>query len=106
MKTIHTLQAYRGLAALLVVFSHAQNIYAKYGPSPGWPVLFQFGSAGVQFFFVLSGFIMLWVHAADIGRPAAAGKYFHKRFIRIYPIYWVATLILLPFWIEVPAFGL
>ena len=43
---------------------------------------------GVDFFFVLSGFIITMSHAADTGRPDRLGNFARKRFIRIYPIYW------------------
>jgi peptidoglycan/LPS O-acetylase OafA/YrhL len=53
--------------------------------------VFAFGHTGVDFFFVLSGFIICHIHAADIGRPAALGRYFQRRFARIYPFYWVVV---------------
>jgi peptidoglycan/LPS O-acetylase OafA/YrhL len=48
----------------------------------------RFGHAGVDMFFVLSGFIILFVHAEDIGRPARLGHYLRRRISRIYPLYW------------------
>lgn len=67
--------------------------------------LFDLGDAGVQFFFVLSGFIIYYVHRDDIGRPARARRYLLKRIIRIYPVYILVTLVLTPFWAFVPEFG-
>ncbi|MFL5251667.1 MAG: acyltransferase family protein [Rhodopila sp.] len=54
---------------------------------------FGFGHAGVDFFFVLSGFIISYAHAADIGRPERSGRYAWRRITRIYPLYWVVTAI-------------
>lgn len=48
-------------------------------------------SLGVDFFFVLSGFIILKVHHQDIGQPKAFRNFVEKRFVRIYPIYWLFT---------------
>jgi len=53
----------------------------------------QFGHAGVDFFFVLSGFIIFFVHGKDIGKPSRLPHYVWRRFIRIYPVYWAVTLI-------------
>lgn len=51
--------------------------------------LFSFGDSGVEFFFVLSGFIITWVHFQDVGRPARLLTYLRKRAARIYPTYWI-----------------
>ncbi len=89
------IQAGRGFAALLVVFYHATKMislpqYAGHEPLHGF---FQFGHAGVDFFFVLSGFIITYVHYDDVGQPNRLGRYVWRRLTRIYPIYWVATAI-------------
>src|SRR5580693_2362423 len=57
---------------------------------------FAFGVAGVALFFVISGFIIFTVHRNDIGRPEMLRPYLIKRFIRIYPIYWIVTLVIMP----------
>lgn len=83
-------EAGRGVAALLVVFYHAalhleSNV-------PGSAVLWglpHFGHAGVDFFFVLSGFIISFVHRKDIGRPERLGHYLERRFTRVFPFYWL-----------------
>jgi exopolysaccharide production protein ExoZ len=48
---------------------------------------------GVQFFFALSGFIILYAHAADVGRPGRVRAYLRKRAVRIYPIYWIVLAL-------------
>ena len=53
--------------------------------------LFTFGNAGVDFFFVLSGFIIFHVHRRDIGNPGRVGHYLWRRITRIYPMYWAVT---------------
>jgi exopolysaccharide production protein ExoZ len=47
------------------------------------------GHAGVEFFFVLSGFIIAHVHARDVGRPDRLRRYLARRFDRVYPLYWL-----------------
>ncbi len=46
---------------------------------------FGFGHAGVDFFFVLSGFIIMHAHATDIGKPERLSRYLWRRVTRIYP---------------------
>ncbi|NJC33722.1 peptidoglycan/LPS O-acetylase OafA/YrhL [Sphingomonas jejuensis] len=53
------------------------------------------GYRGVDFFFVLSGFIILLAHRRDIGRPDRLGRYAWKRASRIYPAYWLYTAVVL-----------
>ncbi len=102
---ISLLQVFRGLAALLVVYHHTNyEVVEMFGDN--WlRSLFDLGDAGVQFFFVLSGFIIYYVHRSDIGQPAQARRFLIKRIIRIYPIYILVTLALTPFWAFIPGFG-
>ncbi|MFN2532164.1 MAG: acyltransferase family protein [Pyrinomonadaceae bacterium] len=99
---LKSLQACRGLAALLVLLFHAtevSRVYLKYDLLHG---IFLFGYSGVDFFFVLSGFIIFWVHRRDVGHPEVLKPYFRKRFIRIYPLYWFVFVVLLPIYFGVP----
>jgi exopolysaccharide production protein ExoZ len=93
-RMIRTLQAGRALAAISVAAFHLSlNMgAARYGGIPVFRDLTQYGKHGVDFFFVLSGFIILFAHARDIGHPAAWRSYLYKRFVRVYPIYWLYTL--------------
>ena len=91
------IQAARGIAAFLVVLSHSEHMlslpqYVGHAPLAG---IFGFGHAGVDFFFVLSGFIIFFVHHSDIGKPSSLGRYVRRRLTRIYPIYWVVTAVVI-----------
>jgi peptidoglycan/LPS O-acetylase OafA/YrhL len=104
--TIGSLQAGRAVAALMVVLYHASgSIFAKYFASRPAGRVFDFGYAGVDFFFVLSGFIMMHVHGDDFGKPALLGKYLWKRATRIYLPYWAVLLAIVPVFVVVPQFG-
>ena len=83
------IEAGRGLAALLVVLFHVTQILVlpENGGRLAWGGLFDFGRAGVDAFFVLSGFIIMTVHRADIGQPACVGRFAWKRLYRIYSLY-------------------
>jgi len=105
---IHSLQAARAAAAILVLLFHASgSIFAKskyWGAEPFGDV-FDFGHAGVDFFFVLSGFIIAFAHRADIGRPERWRSYAWKRFRRIYPPYWVVMALIVPVFFLAPGWG-
>ncbi len=81
----------RGLAALVVVIYHASLMmqlpqYSGKIFMQGW---FFWGFLGVDFFFVLSGFIILYVHFNDINVPSRALRYGWRRVARIFPTYWL-----------------
>lgn len=88
------IQLLRGLAALLVVVSHANGMmrYPEYfGASPF--VLPDIGGFGVAVFFVISGFIIAIV-ALDASGAAKMGirDYAWRRFVRIVPFMWLCTI--------------
>jgi peptidoglycan/LPS O-acetylase OafA/YrhL len=79
----------RGLAALSVAVAHADS---SIGNSPAlhlarWHQFEMPGSAGVEFFFVLSGFVMALMHAGEIGRGGRPLAFLWRRICRIYPAY-------------------
>ncbi len=88
----YSIHASRAIAAMLVVCFHLAGNLAKdkyFGSAAGsLDQLFSFGgTAGVAFFFVLSGFIITFIHRSDIGKPSRLGPYLRKRAVRIYPTY-------------------
>jgi exopolysaccharide production protein ExoZ len=85
------IQALRGVACILVVLCHARYFMSD---TPSWPLaetLFRPGAAGVDLFFVISGFVMTYTTWGQ-GRKDA-GSFLIKRFTRIWPPYAVLTLI-------------
>jgi peptidoglycan/LPS O-acetylase OafA/YrhL len=90
------IQFLRFAAALLVVLYHAARHVEASGADPGW--LFSLGHAvgfaGVDIFFVISGFIM--VHTTrDQAGGEAAGTFLRRRVARIYSGYWPFFLLAL-----------
>jgi exopolysaccharide production protein ExoZ len=81
-----SIQYLRGLAAILVLASHAL-LYPLTGSHLAYSRL---GWLGVILFFVISGFIMVVVTGE--GRFSAP-DFLRRRFIRIVPMYWGATLL-------------
>lgn len=91
-KKINSIQLLRGFAAIAVVLHHIAghlkvtrhlylfNDYAR------------IGFAGVDLFFVISGFIIHFTSKSYLNNPNKLGEYWKKRIVRVYPIYWIITL--------------
>lgn len=86
-----TVQVFRGLAAFGVVLYHVQWIGRERLGTTFAGNLWLEGRAGVDFFFVLSGFVITYVHGAELGTASYFRDYVCKRFIRIYPLLFVLT---------------
>jgi len=91
VNTITNIQLLRAIAAINVVLVHIIGTSKLYGFEPyllniveGW------GIVGVDLFFVISGFIMVYI---QYRRPQSSLKFFKNRLLRILPTYWFLTTI-------------
>ncbi|ULJ72434.1 acyltransferase family protein [Rhizobium gallicum] len=83
MKTLYGIQYLRAFAALAVVVFHAAERSGGH---------FTIGAAGVDVFFVISGFIM-WVISDR--KPLTPHRFLVDRIRRIAPSYWLVTVIMI-----------
>jgi len=104
-KKLNLLQVYRGIAAVLVVLVHLTQMSAKRLDQVAFFNLFVAGWSGVDYFFVLSGFIMVYVHRSAIGKKDQLKSFLVKRAVRIYPIYWIITLTVWCLFLVIPDFA-
>jgi peptidoglycan/LPS O-acetylase OafA/YrhL len=92
--TIKNIQAMRGIASLVVFLGHALLLQPGLGLDQYFSFFGVFASAGVDIFFVISGFIITTVAMKagdqDGGRARIAWNFGVNRFSRIYPVYWIA----------------
>jgi peptidoglycan/LPS O-acetylase OafA/YrhL len=88
-------QVFRGIAAMLVVMYHLIANSTNHLGYVTYHNFFNFGFIGVDFFFVLSGFIITYIHFPDLmeRKKNSIVRFFKKRILRIYPIYWVAAIV-------------
>lgn len=89
VKSIHYL---RGVAAIAVLYFHSSESYG---------LNFNVGAAGVDVFFVISGFVV-WITTAK--HPISPSAFLRRRIIRIVPLYWVVTVVTAVALVWKPAF--
>jgi peptidoglycan/LPS O-acetylase OafA/YrhL len=98
---IEALQGLRGITALTVVIGHSLLIFQ----APAWfrkaEVLFN-GQAAVVIFFVLSGFVLTRsLRRYQTEATLDFSAFVIKRFFRLYPALWVATIFGLAYYIVI-----
>lgn len=88
-----SIQALRALAVLLVIVYHIANHAFVINHVESWfdPVR-HFGFAGVDLFFVISGFIMIHTSRHAAGRSEERLPFIWRRLTRIYPTYWIVWI--------------
>jgi peptidoglycan/LPS O-acetylase OafA/YrhL len=86
---ILNLQALRAYAAMLVLFFHSLGNYRAMGGSFAWyEAIGEWGFAGVDVFFVLSGYVIARSTTAGKGASISPATFLYRRFGRIYLGYW------------------
>jgi exopolysaccharide production protein ExoZ len=103
--TIPGIQLLRAVAATAVVAFHVRyDIVNNVSPPGSLPASFDRGAAGVDLFFVISGFVMVYASESLFARPHASATFLARRIARIVPLYWVMTSAMLAY-VAVRGFG-
>jgi peptidoglycan/LPS O-acetylase OafA/YrhL len=106
VRAIPGLTGVRGLAAFWVFLNHMGHLTAfmLFWPQLQNYILISNGFRGVDLFFILSGFILMHVHANELKKPdkGALSKFYITRFFRVYPINAFVLLLLVPFVLSCP----
>lgn len=91
---LNSIQFLRAIAALLVVYVHSIDLQMGFGVSKqqNFFYLQNFGAIGVDLFFVISGFIITYVANKYTGIEQGF-QFLNKRFKRINPVYYIASLL-------------
>jgi exopolysaccharide production protein ExoZ len=91
-----SIQWLRAIAAMMVVIHHI-NFHTDWlreqaggAPSPFSSVPWSFG---IHIFFVISGFIMI-LTTRNFGEPGAWKRFLVRRILRIVPLYWILTTVM------------
>jgi peptidoglycan/LPS O-acetylase OafA/YrhL len=98
MSKLNSIQVLRGLAAVAVVVDHVTHYMHKSFSGQSWLFssnIYNVGGFGVDLFFCISGFIMVITTYNKPKGFSHALSFLKKRFVRIYPTYWVYCLLTL-----------
>lgn len=103
MKRLDSIQLLRGFAALAVVVFHIATLSTDYAGGVMFAPFAHVGAAGVDLFFVVSGFIMAATTHDHFDDAGAATRFAVHRISRIYPPYWFVSLFLGAYYLYNPA---
>ena len=87
---LFNLQYLRLAAALMVVMNHSMSLVMRVGRDDIGQS-FEVGAAGVDLFFAISGFIMVYITTSRRISPVA---FFYERIVRVAPPYWLVTTLM------------
>jgi len=102
---LNSIQALRGIAAVLVLFFHIAEFQRQMAGVGSHDLAYlngfwNQGWAGVDLFFVISGFIMIYVTRNHGRRFSDIRQFLWARITRIYPLWWACcTLLALYFYV-------
>ncbi|CAM4368209.1 hypothetical protein CR156_07485 [Stenotrophomonas lactitubi] len=99
---LDSIQALRAVAAFAVVVHHVGltlDSYYSASLSSTLALLAGLGAAGVDLFFVISGYIIFRSTSKLESGFSSARNFLRKRVLRIYPAYWIWTSVLLLMWL-------
>lgn len=98
MERIALIQVLRAIAALSVAVGHTQRnaiLVAAANHREFDPILLDLTEAGVDLFFVISGFVMVFASRDLFAKPGGGLVFLSRRIARIVPLYWSMTTIFL-----------
>jgi peptidoglycan/LPS O-acetylase OafA/YrhL len=97
-KPLNPLTSARFFAALYVLLYHfASRPAAEHGAPAAVCTFLANGWMGVAFFFLLSGFILTYSYAGQIGSTGDRRRFWEARFARMYPVYLLSLIANWPF---------
>jgi exopolysaccharide production protein ExoZ len=90
---LDSIQLLRAVAAFAVVFFHALEVSRIYSgiEVPFSKIINIIGASGVNLFFLISGFVMIYTTRSLPQAGASVRVFLLRRFTRIVPLYWLVT---------------
>lgn len=85
-----SLDGIRGLAILLVLFSHLRINILDHTPNIFSQIVFDSGVIGVSLLFILSGFLMTYLYPS----PSSTLSFLQKRYTRIFPLFVTVSTVM------------
>ncbi|HVT90991.1 MAG TPA: acyltransferase [Tepidisphaeraceae bacterium] len=90
---IPALDGVRGLAILMVMFFHFTVLWKDSKIDVAFGAATRFGWAGVDLFFVLSGFLITGILLGSKGQTNFFRNFYMRRVLRIFPLYYLVVFI-------------
>jgi exopolysaccharide production protein ExoZ len=98
VERVYSIEVLRAIAALSVAVGHTQRnaiLVAAANHREFNPILLDLTEAGVDLFFVISGFVMVYTSRDLFAAPGGGLLFLSRRIARIVPLYWSMTTIFL-----------
>ena len=96
MNSIVSIQALRAVAAISVALVHFNAVALMLVGTADAPLVLYPLASGVDLFFVISGFVMVYSSEPLFAAPGGSKTFFMRRLARIAPLYWLTTAIAIP----------
>ncbi|MBR0679044.1 acyltransferase [Roseomonas eburnea] len=90
-----TLDAMRGIVSLMVLLYHVDDVFVARSAAAPFGGLFHGGARGVDFLFVLSGYVMTRLYLLDGVERRSAAAFLGQRARRLLPAFWIVSLMAL-----------
>lgn len=105
---LYSIQFLRFIAIILVIYSHSYDRLQRYlhmSDDSIYAHMAFLGRSGVDLFFVISGFIMAYITTESVKKDNFNfNRFMKKRCIRIVPMYWIVSSVVLCLLIYKPDF--
>jgi exopolysaccharide production protein ExoZ len=96
LNSIVSIQALRAVAAISVALVHFNAVALMLVGTADAPLVLYPLASGVDLFFVISGFVMVYSSEPLFAAPGGSKTFFMRRLARIAPLYWLTTAIAIP----------
>lgn len=104
-KKLSMVHIFRAIAVIFILIGHANKVFHMYFNYDWFNMAEWARTGGIDFFFLVSGFMIYYLYHKDIGIREKAKGFLLKRIIKIYPIYWIFTLALILLILVFPQLG-
>lgn len=97
-----SVQGLRALAAFIVLIGHINYFLGNALEVKIFGEVVRSATVGVDIFFCISGFIMFVTAERSFGKEGAVARFWLRRALRIYPVLWVVTVLVICVSIWIP----
>ena len=100
------IQVLRALATIAVAATHFQIDFNKLvAPAETLPSFAPWARVAFDFFFIISGFVLVYSSNSLFGTTSGPGTFLSRRLIRLLPLYYLATTLYVIMALAIPSLG-